>query len=141
MTGQVWLTVTGTQRHPDGSEETNRSRYRAEYRRGEDGTHEFRYEENAEKGGKAPAGRIGIAPHCITVKRGGGTELVLESGVRRVCRYGTAYGELRMETETSQVVCLELGDRLHAQAKYRLRPDPDYVIECRVMIKAEPVTE
>ncbi|WP_130836074.1 DUF1934 domain-containing protein [Lachnoclostridium sp. Marseille-P6806] len=139
MTGQVWLTITGTQRYPDGSEETNRSRHRAEYRRGENGTHEFRYEEDEEKGEKSRASQIGIASHRITVERDGGTELVLERGMRCVCRYGTACGELRMETETSQLVCLALGEKLHAQAVYRLMPDPDYVIECRVTIKAEPV--
>lgn len=169
MTEYVWLTVTGEQTHPDGTRETNTTRSLARHEIMPDGSHVLIAEEmvqeqdgpetrgqirrgleqngqdkhgNPDTGDRqGSAAHITVTDHRITVEKTGeyASRMVFETGLEHALDYRTPYGTLPMTIHTSHVAALVVNDNLHAHAKYELRMQRDYPVQCAVTIRTEPV--
>ncbi|MCI2049484.1 MAG: DUF1934 domain-containing protein [Lachnospiraceae bacterium] len=142
MTENVWLTITGEQTQPDGSHEKNTTKSRARHVVDADGTHELYFHEEINGVEEPVENRVTIASHRITVEKTGklNTNLVLENGRTNACLYETPYGSFSMDIVTTNVACLEVGERVHARAKYQLHMEGEYCVDCAVTIRIDPMT-
>jgi len=140
MTEYVWLTITGEQTQPDGSTEKNTCRSRARYVLKENGTHELTFREKVDGLEEPVENHVTVGEHRITVEKTGSleTNLVLENGRTNSCTYETPYGSFPMDIVTTHVACLETGGKIHARARYQLRMEGNYDVDCAVTIRIEP---
>lgn len=137
--GKVMLSISGKQRHPDGTEEKNTSRCAAEHEILEDGTHRYLYEEKDEETGAVTKSTVTVGPDGITVERKGrfGTNLPFLKDREIDTSYRTPYGTLPIHVATSRVVCLEVNGHINARADYRLTMEGGYDMDCSVMIRTD----
>lgn len=142
MKTEVWLTVTGEQKDPDGRADQNTGRYRACYENTDD-RHIFTYEERDPDSGAVTKSEMIISKEAWTIRRSGGRSAVMRFslGAREECLYETAFGSIPMTIATKRMGMRRIGERFLARVSYSLELGGGEPMDCAVMVKAEPVGE
>lgn len=140
MKREVWLTVTGEQKDPDGRSDRNAVRCRAFYET-RDGEHRIVYRErDAESGGLTESEML-FAENFCRIDRTGAvtTSMRFTPGEDAGALYETGFGTIRMKIHTRRLAVRVVGENFHARVSYTLSLEGGEPLECAVTVKAEPV--
>ena len=140
MRTEVWLTVTGEQRDPDGREDRNTGHYRAFYEN-IDGRHIFAYQERDPDSGAVTESEMIISKETWTIRRSGGRSAVMRfsPGAREECLYETVFGAIPMTVGTKRMGMRRTGEIFLARVSYSLELGGGDPMDCAVTVKAEPI--
>ena len=140
MKREVWLTVTGEQRDPDGRSDRNATHCRALYESCE-GQHIFTYRETDPGSGLVTESRMVFSDSFCRIDRTGAvnTSRQFQQQKELECMYETGFGTIAMKIFTKKLALRRVGENFHARVSYTLHLQGGDPMECTVTIKAEPV--
>ena len=140
MGREVWLTVTGEQKDPDGQRDRNSTQIRAWYERKED-MHIFEYRERDPQSGEVTDSTLVFsAEHCSIERKGAvSAKMRFWPEEETECIYETGFGSIPMKIFTKRLAMREVGSNFHGRVVYDLHLQGGDPMECAVTVKAEPV--
>lgn len=139
MEREVWLTVTGEQKDPDGRRDRNSTQIRARYEKRGD-LHIFEYRERDPQSGAVTDSRLVFSKaHCSIERKGAvSTKMLFWPDKETECMYETGFGSIPMRIFTRRLAMREVGCNFHGRVSYDLDLQGGALMECAVTIKAEP---